>query len=73
MSHGGGGSTDNPRQLGYTDPKDDTVVTWNTFFQELDAAKVPSHSRTTLVLLLNGTVLNADGKDVFDRSWRFGQ
>ena len=74
MSHGGGGSTDNPRQLGYTDPKDDAVVTWNTFFQEVDSStNIPKHTRSTLVLLLNGSVLTADGKDVFDRSWRFGQ
>ncbi|MGI8922650.1 MAG: type II secretion system protein [Fimbriimonadales bacterium] len=74
MGQAGGGPTDNNRQLGYRDPKDDTIVTWNTFFQPTAGSpKLPNHERGTIVLYLSGTAKLEDGKDIYDRSWRFGQ
>lgn len=74
MGQQGGGPTDNQRQLGYRDPKEDTIITWNTFFQDTDGTPaIPKRSSDTIVLMLNGTAKAVDGRDVFDRSWRYGQ
>ncbi len=73
----GGSATDNPRQLGYASPPGDTIVTWNSFFRryEYDQSNnlVPQRIKTDMVLYLNGNVRVEDSKDVYDRSWRFGQ
>ena len=69
----GGGPADNPRQLGYNDPRDDTVITWSTHFTDFDSntPPLPKHTRSTLTLFLNGSVRVEDAKDVYERSWRF--
>jgi len=72
MGHGGGGPSDNQRQLGYRDPSENTVVTWNTWFQD-DNGGVPTNSKDTIVLYLSGTAKPEDGRSVYERSWRFGQ
>lgn len=73
----GGSPNDNPRQLGYNDPPDNTVVTWNSFFRryETDPSNnlVPRRIKTDMVLFLSGNVRIEDSKDVAARSWRFGQ
>lgn len=71
----GGGPNDNPRQLGYDDPRDDTVVTWNTYYQDVTngTPNLPRNTRSAVVLFLNGTVRVVDARDVYERSWRFGQ
>lgn len=73
----GGGANDNPRQLGYNDPPDNTIVTWNSFFRryETDASNniVPMRQKTDMVLYLSGNVRPEDSKDVSTRSWRYGQ
>jgi prepilin-type N-terminal cleavage/methylation domain-containing protein len=68
MGQNGGGPTDNLRQLGYRDAREDTIVTWNTWYQD-----EPNHSKDTIVLYLSGTARPEDGRDVYERSWRFGQ
>jgi competence protein ComGC len=73
MGQQGGGPSDNQRQLGYRDPKEDTIITWNTFFQDADDGGLPKHAEDTIVLYLNGTAKPEDGRNVYERSWRYGQ
>jgi len=74
MGQQGGGPSDNQRQLGYRDPREDTIITWNNFFQETDGSPaLPMHTKDTIVLMLNGTAKPVDGRDLYERSWRFGQ
>jgi prepilin-type N-terminal cleavage/methylation domain-containing protein len=70
----GGSFNDNPRQLGYHEPPESAVVTWNTFFQDTAGSPlVPRHTKNAMVLYLNGSVKYEDSKDLWDRSWRIGQ
>ncbi len=72
----GGGPNDTPRQLGYNDPPEDTVVTWNTYFRRYDdpaGPEVPFRKKSDLVLYLSGDVRVEDSRDMFERSWRFGR
>lgn len=72
MGQQGGGPSDNPRQLGYREQPEDTIVTWNTYFQEEDSG-APTHTKDTIVLYLSGTARPEDGRNVYERSWRYGQ
>lgn len=74
MGQQGGGPSDNQRQLGYRDPREDTIVTWNTFYQDTSGSPAqPTTSPDTIVLMLSGQAKPHNGRDVYDRSWRFGQ
>jgi prepilin-type N-terminal cleavage/methylation domain-containing protein len=64
-----GGANDDPRQLGYNDPPDSTVVTWNSFYREYSNAQV-SRLKQDIVLFLGGSARPYDSKDVAERSWR---
>lgn len=66
---GGGNAMDDPRQLGYDDPPESTVVTWNSFFREYDGG-IPRRIRKELVLFLGGAARTFDSRDVHERSWR---
>lgn len=68
--NGFGSQNDDPRQLGYNDPPDDTVITWNSFFREVDTNGVPTAVRRDIVLTLGGSAQPADSRALFDRSWR---
>jgi prepilin-type N-terminal cleavage/methylation domain-containing protein len=72
MGQQGGGPTDNLRQLGYRDAREDTIVTWNTWYQK-DQNGPPTNAKDTIVLYLSGTARPEDGRSVYERSWRFGQ
>ncbi|MBV6458019.1 MAG: hypothetical protein HONBIEJF_01141 [Fimbriimonadaceae bacterium] len=67
---GSGNTNDDPRQLGYSDPPDDTVVTWNSFFRELDDNDRPERVRRDMVLFLGGGTRNMDSRTVSEQSWR---
>lgn len=68
---GNGGANDDPRQLGYSDPPDSTIITWNSYFRdEFDSAGYPTHNKRDIVLQLGGNAKPYDSKDVFDWSWR---
>jgi prepilin-type N-terminal cleavage/methylation domain-containing protein len=74
MGQQGGGPSDNQRQLGYRDPKEDTIITWNNYFQDTESPSgPPERTKDTIVLMLSGTAKPVDGKDIYERSWRFGQ
>jgi len=66
-----GSSLDDPRQLGYANPPDDTIVTWNSYFRENGMGDVPVATNREILLFLGGSAKPADSKGVFDRSWRY--
>ncbi|MBL8048728.1 MAG: prepilin-type N-terminal cleavage/methylation domain-containing protein [Chthonomonas sp.] len=65
----GGNALDDPRQLGYSDPPENTVITWNSFYRDY-VNGVPQRIKREAVLFLGGGVKNADSLDVANRSWR---
>ena len=68
VSGGGGSGADTPRQLGYTDPPEDTVVTWNPFFRDY-ANGALTHGKGDLVLFLAGNARPMDSFEVARQSW----
>jgi type II secretory pathway pseudopilin PulG len=70
----GGSAQDSTRQLGYHSPREDTIITWDSYFARFESGSaVPNRDRTTLVLYLSGTVKNEDSVDVWEQSWGFGR
>lgn len=69
--NGAGSPFDDPRQLGYTDPPEDTVVTWNSYYREYDAG-VPTVGRSDIILLLGGSAKPYDSRALADYAWRQG-
>ena len=67
---GAGNKDDDPRQLGYAEPPENTVVTWNSFWREYDQSGVPQHGKQEVVLFLGGGAKPADSRDVSTYSWR---
>ena len=76
---GGGGPNDNPRQLGYNEPPEDTVVTWNSWFRMWEndpnnpGQRRPQRINKDIVLFLSGTIRHVDSIHMYERSWRLGQ
>ena len=64
-----GSASDNPRQLGYSDPPDSTVITWNTFFREYDEADQVLPGKRDMVLFLGGSAKLMDSVAVSTRAW----
>lgn len=67
---GNGNAQDDPRQLGYAEPPESTVVTWNSYFRDYQADGNPARTRRDLVLFLGGGAQPYDSRDVAERSWR---
>lgn len=66
-----GSAADDPRQLGYFDPPETTVVTWDSWFREYDAGgATPSHIKRDIVLFLGGSARMMDSLQVFNNSWK---
>ena len=66
-----GSAFDDPRQLGYAFPPDDTVITWNSDYRgELGADLRPKGGNREVVLFVGGSARPFNSTDVFDRSWR---
>jgi prepilin-type N-terminal cleavage/methylation domain-containing protein len=65
-----GGAGDDVRQLGYSDPPDTTVVTWDTYFREYDAAGNVVQATRDIVLFLGGSAKMMDSKLVASRAWK---
>jgi prepilin-type N-terminal cleavage/methylation domain-containing protein len=68
VTSGLGSSADNPRQLGYLDPPDNTVVTWDTFFREYDGNNLQAEKRD-IVLFLGGSAKLMNSQDVATKAW----
>ena len=66
----GGSGSDDPRQLGYNEPPETTVITWNSSFRDYDANRNPVRNRKEIVLFLGGSARPADSLDMSQRSWR---
>lgn len=65
-----GSALDDPRQLGYFDPPDTTVVTWNSFFREYDSDGTTRRQIRDLVLFIGGSAKPFDSRTIAERSWR---
>ena len=65
-----GNAFDDPRQLGYAFPPDETVVTWNSDYRELGADLRPKGGNREIVLFVSGSARPYNSQTVFDRSWR---
>lgn len=73
VGFGSGSALDDPRQLGYSDPPDNTVITWNSFYRNYEASGtglVPSRQNRDLVLFLGGAAKPFDSRDLHERAWR---
>jgi prepilin-type N-terminal cleavage/methylation domain-containing protein len=66
---GGGNLSDDPRQLGYADPPESTVITWNSYFRDYNNGKAV-RNKNEIVLFLSGGAKNYDALDASQRSWR---
>ena len=66
---GGGNVADDPRQLGYSDPPDATVITWNSYFRDYENG-TPTRDKNDMVLFLSGGARTYDSMDASQRSWR---
>jgi len=64
-----GSGTDDPRQLGYSDPPDTTVVTWDSYFRELDAAGAPTNDKRDIVLFLGGSAKMMSSRTMSQQAW----
>ncbi len=65
-----GSALDDPRQLGYVDPPDNTVVTWNSYFREYQPDGTARRLTRDLVLFLGGSAKPFDSRTLSERSWR---
>ncbi|HEY0868388.1 MAG TPA: type II secretion system protein [Fimbriimonas sp.] len=64
-----GDAADDPRQLGYADPPDSTVITWNSYFRDY-VDGVPERGRREIVLFLGGSARPYDSKAVYDQAYQ---
>lgn len=64
-----GSANDDPRQLGYTDPPETTVITWNSFFRDYEGNQ-PSRTKKDYVVFLGGSARTVDSRAVSDSSYQ---
>lgn len=64
-----GNAADDPRQLGYDDPDDETIITWNSLYRNYTNG-LPNRERQDLVLFLSGGARPYDSRDMHERAWR---
>ncbi len=67
---GNGSAIDDPRQLGYSDPPDDTVITWNSVYREFDGSGNVKPGRQEIGLTLGGSARPLNSVDYADFAWR---
>ena len=70
LPYGSGSSFDDPRQLGYSEPPETTVVTWNDYFREFDSSGQVVKSRLDIVLFLGGGAKPCASNLVSEQAWR---
>jgi prepilin-type N-terminal cleavage/methylation domain-containing protein len=66
----GGNQLDDPRQLIYSEPPDNTVITWDSWFREYSSGNLVLRQKKDYVLFLGGGARPYDSADLADRSWR---
>jgi prepilin-type N-terminal cleavage/methylation domain-containing protein len=64
-----GSVQDDPRQLGYTDPPENTVITWNSYYRDYTGGVV-DRNKNDIILFLGGGARPYDSRDLSERSWR---
>jgi len=66
-----GSASDSLNQLGYSEPPETTVITWDSYFREYDAtgAIVPGEKRE-IVLFIGGGARPFDSTVVFTNAWQ---
>jgi prepilin-type N-terminal cleavage/methylation domain-containing protein len=67
---GSGSANDDPRQLGYSEPPENTVVTWNSFYRDYSSGGLTNGGSKDMVLFLGGAARPVDSKLMSERSWR---
>lgn len=65
-----GNAADDPRQLGYSDPPDTTVVTWDSYFRDYNADGTIPHIKRDIVLFLGGSAKPMDSANVANLGWK---
>jgi len=65
-----GHAFDDPRQLGYFDPPDDTVITWNSYFRMYDRDGIPERHKLDTILTLGGAARPFESRTMSEQSWR---
>ena len=65
-----GSALDDPRQLGYSDPPETTVVTWNSFYRDYTNNFLTNGGSKDIVLFLGGSARAVDSKLMSERAWR---
>lgn len=66
-----GNALDDPRQLGYSDPPDSTVITWDSYFREYDAAtNRATGGRLDIALFVGGAARPYASDMLHQRAWR---
>lgn len=65
-----GGRNDDPRQLIYNDPPEDTVITWNSWFLDHNADNTVQNGKKAIVLFIGGGARPYDANGISTRSWR---
>lgn len=66
---GPGSGLDDPRQLGYDDPPETTVITWNSFFREGATVPPPARQKREIVLYLGGGARMMDSNGIYTLAW----
>jgi len=66
----GGSANDSKRQLGYLDPPEDTVITWDSYFREYTNGVPDSAGKRDIVLFLSGAARPFDSRVVADHAWQ---
>jgi prepilin-type N-terminal cleavage/methylation domain-containing protein len=68
--YGQGGSFDDPRQLGYNDPPEDTLITWNSYYRDFGSNGTLTPGRRDVALFIGGSARTFDSAALNSRSWR---
>jgi hypothetical protein len=66
-----GSSFDDPRQLGYNNPPDDAIITWNSHFRNYTSGGALLANNREILLYVGGSAKPANSGGVSTRSWRY--
>ncbi len=65
-----GSAQDNPAQLGYQSPPASTVITWDTYFEDVDSNGVPlPGEKSGIALFLGGSAKPYDALTLYQNAW----
>ena len=65
-----GSGQDDPRQLGYTDPPDSTVITWDSYFRDYNSDGSVQRTKRDIVLFVGGGARPYDSAALASQSWQ---